>query len=196
MGLCVSRQEFEELQKRVAFLEHHETPISCAFVGRHEFEELQKRVSLLECGEQKNSIPHPSTPAHDHVTPPLENVTAGMAATIEKEAELVVVQSCCEVEERKESSPRSIVAQNVLRHQDGSRGELIASQDFPEYLDHVCGPTKDCQCSFPDRNGSSCAELYVSVQANVHSKTIEVVASGLLCKANGYTIIKGVVVYG
>lgn len=78
---------------------------------------------------------------------------------------------------------------------NGQKGRLIGYQQFPNYLNTICGINFDAPCSFPDVDGSATAELRVGVE-NIQTDRIIIEIDGLLSIANGSVNLKGFAVYG
>lgn len=79
--------------------------------------------------------------------------------------------------------------------ENGQKGRLIGYQQFPEYLNTVCGFNFDSRCSAPDVEGSATAELRVAVE-NIQTDRIIVEIDGIRSITNEFVILKGFSVYG
>lgn len=79
--------------------------------------------------------------------------------------------------------------------ENGQKGRLIGYQQFPEYLNTICGFNFDSPCSAPDVEGSATAELRIAVE-NIQTDRVIVEIDGLRSIANQFVILKGFSIYG
>lgn len=84
----------------------------------------------------------------------------------------------------------------VFELQKQQRVKLLGCEEFPDYLNAICGQEFDSKCEHPDRDGSSKAELKVPFDAIVMAREIEIELDGLLNEPNEFVLFFGVRVFG